>query len=262
MPSQHRRLSHSQLHAHSSPYAPPDIHHDAFESHSQSKKTSRTRDIGTSDTPSRSPILESVIIDDEPESDRNPLPTQETQEDATTEDWQIHTPTSTSLPSYSFPGTWPTALHDTRTALASVTMASASYASALSRSGLGRAGRSIGSALLATTNKRALSMASWAVERSGVMMGELPGPVRGWLEGKKRADEARRLSGSGIGMEAQMEDERGSFIVTTREVDGRGEFVDGPRAEGDSAVLEEDDEGWVGGEDEDDGFLRAFEYDE
>lgn len=57
-------------------------------------------------------------------------------------------------------------------------MASKSYATALSQSGIGRASWSIGSALLSSTNKGALSIAGWAMEKTGAVPNDLPSSVQ------------------------------------------------------------------------------------
>ncbi|KAI8937351.1 hypothetical protein NX059_006557 [Plenodomus lindquistii] len=172
------------------------------------------------------------------------------------------TPTPTAAtaaqpPSYSFPGTWTTAFNDTTAALSSVTTASTSYASALSRSGLGRASRSIGAALLNSTNRGALGAAGWVVGKTGVMRGELPRGVREWLEREERRKMAR---GGGVEVDGDgvMQDRRGSFVLETRERDGDGGWVGGlvgGKIMGGGEGADEEEE-------ESDGLLRVFELDE
>ena len=119
------------------------------------------------------------------------------------EEWEVLTrhdddgfpPTEPSIPppSYDFPGTWQAAMHDTSTALSSVSTATASYATAIQQSGLGKAGMSVGTALLSSTNKGALSIVSWAADRTGTGPDSLPRPVAGWLKsGREKMEEAEK----------------------------------------------------------------------
>ncbi|KAF2133109.1 hypothetical protein P153DRAFT_381552 [Dothidotthia symphoricarpi CBS 119687] len=100
--------------------------------------------------------------------------------------------TNTFLPSQDFPGTWDAAYNSTSHALREVTAASSSYITSLSKSGISQAGWSIGAALTSTANKSALSVVSWAAEKSGVDTTVLPGGVKDWLKGKDRLDKARQ----------------------------------------------------------------------
>ncbi|KAF1829048.1 hypothetical protein BDW02DRAFT_634748 [Decorospora gaudefroyi] len=161
------------------------------------------------------------------------------------EDWQDIThpvPLSLNSPStYAFPGTWPAALHDTKTALTSVAAATSTYATALSRSGLFKASLSIGSAALSSTNSVAVSVAGWGMRRSG--------RSGGW-RGEER-----------------FVDGRGAFVLDTRdggrEVRGEEGWVE-QRVRGGVGVRggyvededEEEEEEGVG-----DGLIRVFEFD-
>lgn len=107
--------------------------------------------------------------------------------------------------SYAFPGTWPAALTDTRTAFSQVHTATASYASALNRSGLGKASLSIGSALATSATNTTYSLAAWAVDRTGTGHDQLPRPIGRWMksckehEDEARKAKARRLRRRGVG---------------------------------------------------------------
>ncbi|OAL49705.1 hypothetical protein IQ07DRAFT_654228 [Pyrenochaeta sp. DS3sAY3a] len=150
-------------------------------------------------------------------------------------------------PTYEFPSAWTSALTESSQAFAKVSTASKSYASALSHSGLEKAGRSIGSALASTANKSALSVAEWTIDHTGLTMNELPRPVQGWLEKKRRKDDARRRAKREHGHDGEarsqryripslrprdpfrdpgiFDDEEGSFVLGTRDMDSTGEFV-------------------------------------
>lgn len=97
------------------------------------------------------------------------------------------------------------------------------------------------------------------MDRTGVTMNELPRPVRGWLErGKriKRARGARRVVVER--MEETMRDERGTFVLETRELDAGGEADEhGPNC-GDDV---EEEEGGLAVE-EGDGLVRVFGFDD
>ncbi|KAH7077585.1 hypothetical protein BKA63DRAFT_508550 [Paraphoma chrysanthemicola] len=194
--------------------------------------------------------------------------------------------------SYDFPGTWPTAIHDTTTALTQVSTATASYASALTHSGIGRASMSIGTAALSSANKGALSIMAWATDHTGTGVDQLPRPMSKWLKGgRKKIEEQRRAeqrikekrrrreSGVASGSSEPMTfgDERGAFVLETAEMSSTGEIV-GPmtslQGDGFSETAtrgESVDAGRVGLEDdseddrseeEDDGLVRMFEFDE
>jgi hypothetical protein len=195
-------------------------------------------------------------------------------------------------PSYTFPGTWPAALHDTSLALSSVSTATASYATALTHSGVVKAGWSIGSALASSANKSALSIAAWAVDRTGTGTDQLPGLIGGWVSnGKERTEEirraeqrrrARRDGGRGIMGELQtFGDERGAFVLETGEMSSMGEILGETRpvhgedgfVEADTRGVSADERGVVEGpggdeeveeeeEEEADGLLRVFELDD
>ncbi|KAH7088124.1 hypothetical protein FB567DRAFT_523726 [Paraphoma chrysanthemicola] len=194
--------------------------------------------------------------------------------------------------SYDFPGTWPTAIHDTTTALTQVSTATASYASALTNSGIGRASMSIGTAALSSANKRALSIMSWATDHTGTGVDQLPRPMSKWLKGgrkkieeqrraEQRIKEKRRRRESGMGSSSSepmtFGDERGAFVLETAEMSSTGEIVgpmtslqgDGFReavtrgGEVDAGRVElDDDSGEESEEEEGDGMLRVFQFDD
>jgi hypothetical protein len=157
---------------------------------------------------------------------------------------------SSPTPSYDFPGTWPAAIHDTTTAVKQVGSATALYASAISKSGIGKAGWSVGAALASTMNKRALSLADWAADRTGTGADNLPRPIAGWLKGgrqakedrrraerKRKEKEARKARGESSPVVSDdefgsrlFEDQEGSFTLGTSETNSAGEFVSAPRA--------------------------------
>lgn len=160
-------------------------------------------------------------------------------------------------PTSYFPGTWPTALHDTSVAAKHVGAATYSYATALTQSGIGQAGWSIGSALAASGKRGAKKVVGWW-NRSNA----------GWLQ-------------AGRGHEGELwGDERGLYVLEQKEMDGTGEIV-GERRRVYRGVEEEDGfeaEEMMGGEmveqveevekDEEeaelgeDGLVRLFQFDD
>jgi hypothetical protein len=207
-------------------------------------------------------------------------------------DQDIHLTTTPSAtpPSYIFPGTWPAAFHDTSLALSSVSTATASYATALTHSGVAKAGWSIGSALASSANRSALSIAAWAVDRTGTGTDQLPGLIGGWVRnGKERAEEIRRAEQrrrarrDGRVRESNpltFGDERGAFVLETGEMSSTGEILGEMRlVHGEDGFVEADtrgvsptfgalrgeagEDGEDGEEEEEaDGLLRVFELDD
>lgn len=213
---------------------------------------------------------------------------------------------SSPTPSYDFPGTWPAALHDTTSALTQVGSATASYATALTQSGIGKAGWSVGAAFASTANKRALSFVDWATDHTETGADQLPRPIAGWLksgkekmeekrraERQKRERKARRARGERTpdGWDADRErdqtfqDEQGSFVLETSEMDSTGEFVSespgtqmkrskdndgftvastqgGSLGKGKGRAQRDDYEADEETEPEDDGLTRLFEFDD
>lgn len=137
---------------------------------------------------------------------------------------------ASSSPSYDFPGTWSAAIQDTSAAASTLSEASKSYANALVQSGVGRAGRSVSSAVLNSTGKRASNFAGWVMDRAGVVPNDLPRPLREWLRRKQqregRSNIPRRMGSQAQepGMEASgpifMEDENSGWMIDTIPLDG------------------------------------------
>jgi len=186
-------------------------------------------------------------------------------------------PTEPSIPppSYDFPGTWQAAMHDTSTALSSVSVATTSYATAIRQSGLGKAGMSVGTALLSSTNKGALSLVSWAADRTGTGPDALPRPVAGWLkEGREKMEEVekarRRRARRRQGLSEELfPNGRSVALLETMEMrvdedshllggESLGDWVDG---EGLVDALQEHDQEEEGNGDEE-GLVRLFEFDD
>tara|TARA_R110002003_G_scaffold121_21_gene10821 strand:- start:9213 stop:9815 length:603 start_codon:yes stop_codon:yes gene_type:complete len=200
----------------------------------------------------------------------------------------VQTPSGPS--SYDFPGTWPTALHDTSAALTQVSSATASYASALTHSGIGKAGWSVGTAAFSSANKGALSLVSWAADHTGTGVDQLPRPVGKWLKGgRRKIEEQRRAEQKIVERRRRREsgrqdlqpfgDERGPFVLETAEMSSTGEIV-GPltplQRDGFTEAMTRGGSGVAGQvteqrehdsedateEEEDDGMTRLFEFDD
>ncbi|KAF2731777.1 hypothetical protein EJ04DRAFT_554512 [Polyplosphaeria fusca] len=95
------------------------------------------------------------------------------------------------VPSSNFPNTWSNAYADASTAATQVGKASKAWYKSVAGSGVAKAGWSIGGALAATANRGALTAVSYAVDATGADKQRLPGPVKSWLKGKEKMDEAK-----------------------------------------------------------------------
>ncbi|KAH7400887.1 hypothetical protein DE146DRAFT_477938 [Phaeosphaeria sp. MPI-PUGE-AT-0046c] len=163
------------------------------------------------------------------------------------DDWEMvdRDPPNAKTPTSYFPGTWPTALHDTTIAARQVGAATYSYATALTQSGIGKAGWSIGTALAASGKRSATRLVSW-LNRGNVQHELQDAEVWG--------------------------DERGLYVLEQKEMDSTGEIIGERRKvykgmEEDGFNVEEtrgggmaesgDEEADVG----DDGLVRLFQFD-
>lgn len=157
---------------------------------------------------------------------------------------------------------------------------------------------SIGTAALTSANKGAHSLVSWAADQAGTGVDQLPRLVSKWLKGGRKQTEEQRWAEQRCAEQMIRErrkrreseirpgpqepmmfgDERGAFVLETAEMSSMGEIVEplaplqgdgfketvttGGSIDARREELRRDESESEGDEEEDDGLLRVFEFDD